>query len=67
MLKKFNELEKGERNTIDEREQVCIEKLLALVKHKLRRIKNVVAGLRLSHTEYDEVLNRVQILIDDQI
>ncbi len=50
---------------IDKKEQLSTEKRLALAKHKLSRIKNAVAGLRLRYTEYDEVFNRVQILIDD--
>jgi len=65
LLKKFNELERGERNVIDKKEQVGTEKRLALAKDKLSRIKNIVAGLRLRHEDYDEVFNRVKILIDD--
>jgi len=66
-LKKFHELEEGKREMVNHKtEQVKIEQRLASVDHKVSRIKNAIAGLRIQHSKYDEVFNRVQILIDDE-
>lgn len=68
MLRKFHALEKKEIELVDHnREQISIEKRLASAEHKMRRIKNAIEGLRLKHTKYDDVFNRIQILIDDKL
>ena len=68
MLRKFHALEKKEIKVVDHKtEQVSIEKRLASAEHKMRRIKNAIAGLRVKHAKYDDVFNRIQILIDDKL
>ena len=68
MLRKFHALETKEITVVDHKsEQVSIEKRSASAEHKMRRIKNAVAGLRIKHAKYDDIFNRIQILIDDKL
>lgn len=66
-MKKYQSLQRKERDLVDHRkDQVTIEKHLATVQDKSSRIKNAIEGLRLNHEQYDEVFQRVGILLDDK-
>ncbi len=67
LLQKYQSLESKERKLVDyHTDQVTVEKRLAMVQDKSKRINNAIEGLRLNHEEYDEVFHRVVILLEDK-
>jgi len=66
MIAKYEDLEKGTTSSIDPRnEQLQVEKSFAKASCRIKRIQNVLSGLRLKFRNFDDVLERVALLASD--
>ena len=66
MSQKYISLKAGDIQAVDpRRDQLAVEKQLATATGKMRRIQNVVAGLRMKFSHFDEVFERVGVLAAD--
>ena len=46
-------------------EQFSIQKRMASVKARMSKLQNAIAGLRIKYAQYDDVFDRVNILVID--
>ena len=65
-MNNYSALKQGDICVVDHRkEQFSVEKQHAIALGKMRRILNVISGLRIKHRNFDEVFDRVNILASD--
>jgi len=48
-----------------QKEQIAVQKRLAIVHAKLAKLQNAIAGLRIQYGQYDDVFDRVSTLATD--
>jgi hypothetical protein len=66
LLKKHVDLSNGLIDLVNYKtEQVSVEQRQETVRDKIKRLQNVVAGMRMHYPKYEEVFRRVNILIED--
>jgi hypothetical protein len=65
MLQKFQASREGKIEILGHQDRLNAEKSLEVSLQKIRRVQNVLSGLRIEYSHYDELFERVNILATD--